>query len=127
KNFAILLSDPDNQPTHLRSVAATCDRTAIGHAAAAPPIAPRNVRLPIWTIIGTSLDAVAHNNTIMARMRPSVRFRSHTRNNSSGRSESALPRAAGTGVAANSAPRSRVSGFVLWPRSDMEISQLSKG
>src|ERR1019366_7667358 len=76
KNFAVLLADPDSQPTDLRSVAATCDRTANGHVTAAPPIAPRNVRLPMWTIIGTSLDGVAHNQQQYhhGAYAPTVRF-----------------------------------------------------
>jgi|ERR1035437_1373121 hypothetical protein len=76
KNFAILLADPDSQPTDLRSVAATCDRIATGHVTAAPPIAPSNVRLPMWTIIGTSLDGVAHNQQQYhhGAYAPTVRF-----------------------------------------------------
>jgi hypothetical protein len=50
----MLLADPDSQPIRLLSVA--CDRTATGHAAAALPNAPRNVRLPIWTIIGDLIE-----------------------------------------------------------------------
>jgi len=43
---------------------------------AAPPIAPRNVRLPMWTIIGTSLDGVARNQQQYhhGAYAPTVRF-----------------------------------------------------
>src|SRR4051812_36158588 len=51
KDLTTLAWDPDSQPMRWRSLAVPCDHVLIGQAAAAPPAATRNFRLPMWTVI----------------------------------------------------------------------------